>query len=222
MSNLARLLLLQDKISDIVGKSVSWLCLVMIGVLMFEILARYILNRPTEWAHESTTMLYGTFCIIAGVYTHLHNGHVRSEVIYQLFSPRKRALLDVITGFIGLIIFGVFFVVVLEFAVESWQTGERSSKSTWAPPIAPFKSVLPLAAALIWLQSLVHLIRDIAYAFDVMPELQKQGAEHRELQIEHIQDDHLPITETETKAESDTTSGTETKPGTDNEKGDKP
>lgn len=195
MSKIGRLLVLQDKISDFVGRAVSWLCLIMIAVLLYEITARYILDNPTEWAHESTTMLYGTFCILAGVYTHLHNGHVRSEVIYHLFPPRGRAFLDVITGFLGLIIFGVFFFVVLEFAIDSWMIGERSSKSTWAPPVYPFKSVLPVAAALIWLQSLAHLIRDIAYAFDIMPEIQQQGAEHRELQMDHIQDDHLPLHE---------------------------
>jgi len=197
MSTLGRLLVLQDRISDFVGKAVSWLCLAMIGVLLYEISSRYLLDKPTEWAHESTTMLYGTFCIMAGVYTHLHNGHVRSEVVYQLFSPRGRAFLDVITGFLGLIIFGVFFFVVLDFAIQSWEIGERSSKSTWAPPIYPFKSVLPVAALLIWLQSLAHLIRDIAVAFDIMPEIQRQGAEHRELQMEHIQDDHMPLDETD-------------------------
>ena len=193
MSTLARLLNWQDKLSEFVGKTVSWMCLAMIAVLLFEITARYVLNKPTEWAHESSTMLYGTFCILGGVYTHLHNGHVRSEVIYQLFSPRGRAFLDVLTGFLGLIIFGVFFFVALDFAIESWKISEHSSKSTWAPPVYPFKSVLPLAAALIWMQSLAHLIRDIAVAFDVLPEIQQQAVEHRELQREHIQDDHLPV-----------------------------
>ena len=197
MSTLPRLLLTVDGISEWIGKAVSWLCLVMIGVLLFEVTSRYLLNSPTEWAHESTTMLYGTFCIIAGVYTHLHNGHVRSEVVYQLFSPRGRAFLDVITGVLGLIIFGVLFFVVLDFALESWKIKELSSKSTWAPPIYPFKSVLPIAAFLIWVQSLAHLIRDIAYAFNIMPEIQRQSAEHRELQIDHIADDHLPISDAE-------------------------
>ncbi len=193
MSTLARLLNWQDKVSEYVGKTVSWMCLAMIAVLLFEITARYILNKPTEWAHETSTMLYGTFCILGGVYTHLHNGHVRSEVIYQLFSPRGRAFLDVLTGILGLIIFGVFFFVALDFAIESWKINEHSSKSTWAPPVYPFKSVLPLAAALIWMQSLAHLFRDIAVAFEILPDIQKQSAEHRELQSEHLLDDHLPV-----------------------------
>ena len=164
MQGISRFLALQDGISEFIGKAVSWMCLAMMGVLTFEITSRYLFNSPTSWAHETTTMLYGTFCILAGVYTHRHHGHVRSEAIYHLFSLRGRAVLDVITGSLGLVVFGVFFVVAYEFAAESWRTGELSSKSTWAPPIYPFKSVLPLAVGLMWLQSLAHLIRDVMTA----------------------------------------------------------
>lgn len=169
MSGISRLLDLQDEISDFIGRAVSWMCLAMMVVLTYEITARYLFNSPTSWAHETTTMLYGTFCILAGVYTHRHHGHVRSEAIYHLFSVRGRAILDVITGGIGLVIFGVFFVVAFEFAAESWQSGELSSKSTWAPPIYPFKSVLPLAVGLMWMQSLVHFIRDLRTALGITP-----------------------------------------------------
>lgn len=164
MSRISRFLEIQDGISEVLGKAISWMCLAMIGVLLFEISARYIFNQPTEWAHESTTFLYGTFCILAGVYTHRHHGHVRSEAIYHLFPRRGRAVLDVITGAVGLFVFGVFFVIAFEFAAESWAIRELSSKSTWGPPVYPFKSVLPLAVGLIWLQSLVHFIRDLSVA----------------------------------------------------------
>lgn len=156
-----------DEVSEFLGKAISWLCLAMIGVLLFEISARYLFNQPTEWAHETTTMLYGTFCVLAGVYTHKHVGHVRSEVIYHLFPKRGQAFLDVITGLVGLVVFAVFFVIVFEFAAESWRIGERSSKSTWAPVIYPLKTVLPVAVGLMWLQSLANLIKDVCVAFNL-------------------------------------------------------
>lgn len=171
MKALSGFLRFQDGVSEFVGKAVSWLCLAIIGVLLYEITARYLFNNPTEWAHESTTMLYGTFCVLAGVYTHRHYGHVRSEVIYHLFPVRGRAFLDIITGIVGLVVFAVFFVVVFEFAAESWRIKETSSKSTWAPIVYPFKTVLPIAVALMWLQSLANLIRDICIAFNLAPEL---------------------------------------------------
>lgn len=169
MPLITRYLASVDRISEEVGKAVSWLCLAMIVVLMYEVSARYLFNSPTSWAHESTTMLYGTFCIIAGAYTHRHHGHVRSEVIYNLFPVRGRALLDVLTGSLGLLVFGIFFWITFHYAWDSWLMREVSSKSTWGPPVYPFKATLPLAIALMMLQSLAHLLRDLLVLFDLQP-----------------------------------------------------
>ncbi|MEH6443533.1 MAG: TRAP transporter small permease subunit [Oceanospirillaceae bacterium] len=160
MQMLSQYLNLQNKVSEWVGRAVAWMCLAMIAVLAFEVSARYLFNSPTSWAHESTTMLYGTFCILAGVYTHRYHGHVRSEVIYNLFPLRVRALMDCLTGVLGLVVFSVFLVITFRYAADSWAIKEVSSKSTWAPIIYPFKSVLPLAIGLMMLQSLAHLITD--------------------------------------------------------------
>lgn len=171
MESLARCLAGVDRISEGVGKAVSWLCLAMILVLIYEVTARYLFNSPTSWAHESTTMLYGTFCILAGTYTHKHHGHVRSEVFYNLFPTRGKAVLDVLTGALGLVVFGVFFWITFHYAWDSWLMREISSKSTWGPPVYPFKAMLPLAIALMMLQSLAHLLRDVAVVFDLQPKL---------------------------------------------------
>lgn len=169
MSKLSQYLAFQDRVSEWVGKTVSWMCLAMIAGLCYEVGARYLFLNPTSWAHESTTMLYGTFCILAGVYTHKHQGHVRSEVIYNLFPVRGRAVLDVLTGLIGLVVFAVFFVITFNYAAESWAIKEVSSKSTWAPIVYPFKSMLPLAVGLMILQSIVAVIRNMMIVMGAQP-----------------------------------------------------
>lgn len=162
MTKLSQYLHWQNKVSEWVGKGVSWMCLAMIAVLGYEVTARYVFNSPTSWAHESTTMLYGTFCILAGVYTHRYHGHVRSEVIYNLFPARARIFMDCLTGALGLVVLAVFLLITFRYAADSWAIREVSSKSTWAPIVYPFKSVLPLAVALMMLQSIAHLVENIA------------------------------------------------------------
>lgn len=170
MTGISRLLDAIDGISEFIGKAVSWMCLAMIGVLLYEITARYFFLNPTSWAHETTTMLYGTFCILAGAYTHRHQAHVRSEVIYHLLFKRGRAIFDLITGTIVLVVFAVFFYAACEFAIESWQRNEMSSKSTWGPPVYPFKTMLPLGVGLVLLQSIAHWIRDFLVVFNLTPD----------------------------------------------------
>ena len=72
MSAVTRYLVAQDGLSEFVGRAISWLTLAMIAVLMIEIVFRYFLDSPTIWAHETSTMLYGGFCILAGCYSTIH------------------------------------------------------------------------------------------------------------------------------------------------------
>lgn len=150
-----------DCFSEWVGKTVSWLCLAMILVLLYEVTSRYIANSPTEWAHESTTMLYGTFCILGAVWTLRERGHVRTEVVYQVMSQKLQNFCDIVTGLVVLVMLVIFFYVAFEFALESWKSKEVSSKSTWGVIIYPFKTVIPVAVALMFLQQLSHMIRDV-------------------------------------------------------------
>ncbi len=154
-----------DTFSEWVGKTASWLCLAMIFVLVYEVMSRYIANRPTEWANETTTMLYGTFCMVGAVWTLRDKGHVRSEVVYQMLSPKMKLALDVFCGVLVMVMLAVFFYVAFDFALESWKSKETSSKSTWGVAIYPFKTVIPVVVFLMFFQQLAHTIRDIAALF---------------------------------------------------------
>lgn len=154
-----------DALSEWVGKVFAWFALPMIAVLVYEVSARRLANSPTDWAHESTTMLYGTFCILGAVWTLREKGHVRTEVIYQLMPTKLQQLCDVLTGVLILFMFIVLFWASFEFAADSWAKQEVSSKSTWGVPIYPFKTVIPFAAGLMALQQLAHLIRDVRRLF---------------------------------------------------------
>lgn len=156
-----------DKNSERIGKAVAFMCLAMIIVLMFEVSARYLFNQPTEWAHESTTMLYGTFCILGAVWTLREKKHVRTEVVYQIMPPKLKLFCDVLSGVIVLVMLMVFFYAAFEFAADSWKAKEISSKSTWGIIVYPFKTVIPVAIFLMFFQQLAHTIRDICKLFNI-------------------------------------------------------
>ncbi len=159
---LAKVLNFIDSSSVWIGKIFAWMCLIMIGTLIFEVTARYIFNSPTEWAHESTTMLYGTFCMVGSIWTLREKGHVRTEVVYQMLPEKVQVLLDILTGLIILTMLGIFFYASYEYALESWKAKEISSKSTWGVIVYPFKTVIPVVAVLMFIQQLSHTIRDFA------------------------------------------------------------
>lgn len=167
MAAVTQYLKFQDGLSDMVGQVISWLSLGMIAVLMIEIVARYFLNSPTIWAHETSTMLYGAFCMLAGSYTLRHRGHVRSEVIWGALPERGRAFCDTIIFSIGLVVLAIFLKMAIDFAADSWAVREYSNKSVWQPAVYPIKTVIPIAVGLVLLQSIAELLRAVLTLFRI-------------------------------------------------------
>ncbi|KJZ14818.1 C4-dicarboxylate ABC transporter substrate-binding protein [Halomonas sp. S2151] len=159
MSKVTLYIRVQDGLSDWVGRAISWLTLGIIGVLIFEVMARYILNSPTIWGHELSTMFFGALGILAGSYTLRHQGHVRSDVIYRLLPRRAQALCDLVIFILAIVVLAVVLRMAVDFAYLSWEIGEFSNSSVWRPPLWPIKATIPLAVGLLMLQCLAELVR---------------------------------------------------------------
>lgn len=161
MDWLDKLLRAKVVFGDRFGRYLAWANLAIIGILLYEVCARYLFNAPTNWAHETSTMLFGGYCLAAGLYTQVHNKHVRIDIIYQMFGPRTRAAMDVLTGLLIITAFGYLLMVSYQFALDSWKMGEVSSRSSWGPVLYPLKAVIPLTVVLLMLNQVIYLLRDI-------------------------------------------------------------
>jgi TRAP-type mannitol/chloroaromatic compound transport system permease small subunit len=153
-------LLFVDKLSTWVGHAFSWLIVGLTLLVTWEVFSRYMLDDPHAWAFDAMAMLYGSMFMMAGAYTLAKNGHVRGDVLYGFFRPRTQATID-------LILYIVFFipgVIALTYAgyyyaADSWSIDEHSNVTAGGPPIYPFKTIIPLAGAILLLQGIVEIIR---------------------------------------------------------------
>jgi TRAP-type mannitol/chloroaromatic compound transport system permease small subunit len=98
MNKLTNFLRYIDWLSEWSGKAICFMVLAMIGVILYEVVLRYVFGAPTSWAHEASTMLYGSYCILAGAFTQRFRAHVRSDAVHRLFPKRIRVGLDCFTG----------------------------------------------------------------------------------------------------------------------------
>ena len=152
-----------DRMNELIGKAISYLILVLVGVIVYEIFVRYILNSPTIWAHEISQMVYGAYVILLGGYLQQRNGHVNVDILYQRFKPRTRAIINLFTWLLFFAFCGVILVKGGEMAWDSFLYRETDS-TVFAPPIYPLKMLIPLGALLLLLQGLVKYIGDIKVA----------------------------------------------------------
>jgi TRAP-type mannitol/chloroaromatic compound transport system permease small subunit len=157
-----KLLLFIDQVSTWVGQVFAWIIVGLTLFITWEVFSRYVLNNPHAYAFDTMIMMYGTIFMMAGAYTLSKNGHVRGDVLYGFFPVRLQAGLDLVL-YIVFFIPGVFALAYagVEYAGESWAINEHSNVTADGPPIYPFKTIIPIAGAILLAQGFVEIVRCI-------------------------------------------------------------
>lgn len=164
MEKVRRFVRVIDTFSEWTGRIASWITIVIIGVVVFEVVMRYVFNRPTTWAYETSFYLYAFLFMLGMAYTLSHKGHVNIEVVVSRLSPRVRAIIEVVCYLAFFFTFNtVLFVWGVDFARFSWAIREVT-RSPWAPPVYPLKTLIPVAVFLLLLQGVAEFIRQLNFA----------------------------------------------------------
>ena len=143
-----------------VGKACCWCSMVLTFATCYEVFVRYVLNAPTVWAFDMAVQMYGALFMMAGAYTLSRNGHVRGDVIHRLLPVRVQAGID-LTLYILFLLPGVFALIWYgyDFAADSWRYKEVSWSSPARVQIYFFKTLIPVAGALVLLQGIAEAMR---------------------------------------------------------------
>lgn len=153
------LMLWVDRLSTFVGRVFAWAIVGLTLLVAWEVFSRYVLSNPHAWAQDAQIMLYGTLFMMAGAYALAHQAHVRGDILYGSFSPRVQAGID-------LVLYLLFFIPsVIALTYAGWRYAGESfaiRENTFSPeplPLYPFKTVIPIAGALLVFQGMVEILR---------------------------------------------------------------
>ena len=139
-----------DAMNEAIGKIAALLILPLVGVIIYEIIMRYVFDAPTVWGFEMTLFLYGVNYMLGLALTEHRNGHVSVGVLTMRMSPRGQALVGMISYillfvpvWLCLSIWSVKYAVIstlnLELNSTSWHPRQRSARATsvsWRPTCA--------------------------------------------------------------------------------------
>jgi len=153
-----------DTLSEWSGKILFPLVLFLALTIVYEVISRFLFNRPTTWGTELSTMIYGVYVIAGGAYALLYAEHVRMDLLYSRWSKRTKAIVDSCTFPFFFLLCGVLLWKSGVYGWESVLRLEHSIRTPWAPPLYPWKMTIPVAALLILLQGMSKLIRDVTFA----------------------------------------------------------
>jgi len=157
--NAGRFVRFADQVSTWTGKAAAWLIVLLMFVVCIEVFKRYIMNAPTAWIYDVDNMMYGTLFMMCGAYTLAQGGHVRGDFLYGSMRPRVQAGLD-LALYITFFLPGIAALLYAGwgYAGDAWRIGERSM-TAGGPPVYHFKTIIPIAGALVLLQGFAEIVR---------------------------------------------------------------
>lgn len=137
-------------------------------IVGFEVFSRYLFNRPTIWAWDINVQLMMLLLMLGMAEVYRRDQNVRVDVLTARLSTRARVALDVLYA-------PVFFMIALvivwagwKYFYQAWSRGQ-TAPTIFGPLLWPIKFTLPVGGALLLLQGVVKLIRDIRFLMRAPP-----------------------------------------------------
>ena len=149
-----------DKIAIFLGRVTMVIIVILLSVMIFEVIMRYVFERPTLWANELSLWLAGFVFLLAGLYAMQQRSHIRIFIVYDLLPRGWQRACDtlstiLILGFVFGLVWGGFGEAYNQFF--RWET----LGTAFDPPIpATLSPMILIVVALVAFQAVSNLIRD--------------------------------------------------------------
>lgn len=149
-----------DNLNEWMRRIFSWLIVPLTLIVVYDVIMRYVFNRPTVWAWDLNVQLLGALIALGSGYCLLTNSHIGVDVIPERLSPRKRQVLELFTYVIFIFSVGV---LLWQTTLAAWTSVQRREmfNSYWMPPIYPLKIAMFVGTLLLWLQGIAKFLRNV-------------------------------------------------------------
>lgn len=150
-----------DQINEWGGRIAGWSLFLMVIITFLVVVFRYGIENLYSIAFQESAMYFHALAFMVGIaYTLKHQEHVRVDIFYQNFSPKKKALLDLFGALFLLIPFCIFILWISgDYVISSWKDLEGSKETGGLPLLFVLKSFIPLFTILLLLQGVSQSIK---------------------------------------------------------------
>lgn len=161
---------LVDRITEVIGKSVSWLILASVLISAGNATVRKLFDVSSNAWLEVQWYLYGTVFLLAGAYTLRKNEHVRIDFVSNMFSKRTRDWVELFCHIFFLLPFALLITyLATPWVLKSIESGEMSANAggliLW-----PAKIMVLIGFSLLTLQCLSEIIKRFAIIIGAIPD----------------------------------------------------
>ena len=142
------------------GRFAMYLLFAIMAILLWSSVTKFA-KIPALWTLEMAQFTLVAYYLLGAPYSMQLGANVRMDLLYARLPVKRQAAWDIFTIFCLLFYLGVMLWGAIDSTAYSFQIGERAP-SAWRPPLWPIKVIITVSFALMILQAIAHLIRDIA------------------------------------------------------------
>ena len=153
-----------DRITEAVNSTLARiggvLIVIAMAIIVADVIGRYFFGKPIIWVYyySEYILLFSTFLAVA--YVLRHNGHVKVDIVLNLFNERQKAYISIFTSIMGLFVSIVIGWYSLSDSYEAFR-----NKTMFTAPIPmyqfPVKIIIPVGFLLLSLE----WVRKLIFAF---------------------------------------------------------
>lgn len=149
-----------DFISDMLGR-MGWFLVIYAMVFgLTDVILRYFFNEPSLWI--SITIQYSIVMLacVSGPYALNNGAFVKLDVFYDKFSPKRKAICDIVTFAFAFLYLYVLVTKGIDAAASSIARREMTPTAVQIP-LYHLKALIPFAAFCTLLVTTKKLVQDI-------------------------------------------------------------
>ena len=149
-----------DDVSLFLARVAMMLIVLLVSVMFYEVVLRYVFEKPTLWANELSLWMAGFIFLLAGLYAMQQRSHIRIYLFYDVMPRWAQKLSDIVSvlliwAFTISMIWGGLNEAQAKFL--RWET----FGTAFDPPLpATMKPMVLLVILLVSVQALANLIAD--------------------------------------------------------------
>ncbi|MDX9872693.1 MAG: TRAP transporter small permease subunit [Clostridia bacterium] len=154
-----------DTVNEKIARILSYLAILLILQLCYEVVCRYIIGRPNIWSFDATYFISSILVLYGFAYTWKKGGHVSVD-LFAGFMP-KRVGSAIFCVFMLALFFPTWGNIVNQMFINvqySWKILERSTAGSM-PPIYPYKTWMMVGVILFMIQGVSEFLKSVYFVF---------------------------------------------------------
>ncbi len=147
---------------DMVGSITGVFLVLMVLNISFDVMMRYVFHNSSVAMQEMEWHLFSIIFLFGISVTLKDEGHVRVDFLYERFSPKVKAIINITGTLLFLIPLSMLICYAsFEFVQDAWVSNEISGDPGGLPYRWLIKAMIPLSFSFLILTSIGYILQNI-------------------------------------------------------------